>query len=363
MPHRRDVDHNTGPSPAAAVPDPVVQDWDFPRSSISALLLTRFAGEHSVPADVVLAGTGLTEPELEDPDLSVDAHQELRIVRNLVRALPDVPDLGMRAGLQYHLTAYGILGFAFISSPTVQDGMAVALRYLELSFAFCIPRVRFAGDELHVELDAAAIPADVRNFLIARDLSAIHTIMVELLPAPIPVQRIELSLPEQPNTAELGEFFGVVPKFGQPHDVIVLDPAFLGRPLPQANEQTLAMCEAQCRDLLAGRRERTGFAKQVRDQMLGPDGVRLGMEDVARKLHTTARTLHRKLNAEGTSFQSVRDEVRAALAEGMLRDGALSVDDIAIRLGYAEAASFIHAFKRWTGTTPMSYARRRGADR
>ncbi|WP_243788199.1 AraC family transcriptional regulator [Saccharopolyspora gloriosae] len=341
------------------VPDPVVRDWDFPRSPISALLLTRFAAEHHVAAEIVLQGTGLTEPELEDPSLSVDAHQELRIVRNLATALPDIPDLGMRAGLQYHLTSYGILGFAFISSATVSDGMAVALRYLELSFAFCIPRIRLAEGELRVELDASAIPADVRDFLVARDLSAIHTIFVELISSPIPVQRIELNLPEPPDGVQAPVFFGTVPEFGAAKNVIVLDPEFLTQPLPQANEHTLAMCEAQCRDLLAGRRERTGFAKQVRDQMLGPDGVRLGMEDVARKLHTTARTLYRRLNAEGTSFQTVRDEVRAALAEGMLRDGALSVDDIAIRLGYAEAASFIHAFKRWTGTTPMSYARRR----
>ncbi|MBB5069268.1 AraC family transcriptional regulator [Saccharopolyspora gloriosae] len=359
MPHRRDKDHSTGVRAPDAIPDPVVRDWDFPRSPISALLLTRFAAEYQVPAATVLCGTGLTETELEDPSFSVDAHQELRIVRNLVNALPPSPGLGMLAGLQYHLTAYGILGFAFISSPTVRDGMAVALRYLELSFAFCIPRIRWSGEELRVELDSSAIPSDVRDFLVERDLSAIHTIMVELLPAPIPVQRIELSLPPPPDGIEAPAFFGTVPSFGAPKDVIILDPAFLDQPLPQANEHTLAMCEAQCRDLLAGRRERTGFAKQVRDQMLGPDGVRMGMEDVARKLHTTARTLHRRLNAEGTNFQAVRDEVRAALAEGMLRDGALSVDDIAIRLGYAEAASFIHAFKRWTGTTPMSYARRR----
>ncbi|MFR9732195.1 AraC family transcriptional regulator [Saccharopolyspora sp. MS10] len=361
MPQRRDDDHNPAAGATGIIPDPVVRDWDFPRSPISALLLTRFAADHGVAAEVVLGGTGLTEPELEDPELSVDAHQELRIVRNLVEALPDVPGLGMLAGLRYHLTAYGILGFAFISSPAVRDGMAVALRYLELSFAFCIPRIRFDGEELRVELDASAIPADVREFLIARDLSAIHTIMVELLPAPIPVRRIELTLPEPPGSEALQEFFGVVPEFGAPLDVIILDPGFLDRPLPQANEHTLAMCEAQCRDLLAGRRERTGFAKQVRDHLLRPDGVRLGMDDVARKLHITARTLHRRLGAEGTSFQAVRDEVRSALAEGMLRDGALSVDDIAIRLGYAEAASFIHAFKRWTGTTPMSFARRRGA--
>ena len=359
MPQRSDTERTAGQIPGPAIPDPVVRDWDFPRSTTSAQLLTRFAAAEGVPPESLLCGTGLTEAELEDPNGSVDAHQELRIVRNLVAALPDDPDLGMRAGLHYHLTAYGILGFAFISSPTVRDGIAVALRYLELSFAFCIPRVRMSDGALRVELDTGAIPADVREFMLGRDLSAIYTIIRELLDQPIPLRGVQLSLPEPADLAEYERLFGTAPQFGSSADVVLLDPALLDHPLPQANAHTLAMCEAQCRELLAERRERAGFAKHVREQLLAPDGVRLSMEDVARRMHTTARTLHRRLHAEGTHFQAVRDEVRSALAEGMLRDGTLSVDDIAIRLGYAEAASFIHAFKRWTGSTPMAYARRR----
>ncbi len=45
------------------------------------------------------------------------------------------------------------------------------------------------------------------------------------------------------------------------------------------------------------------------------------------------------------------------LAEKLLATGALSVDDVALRLGYAEATSFIAAFKGWTGTTPARYRR------
>jgi len=355
MPQRSDT------AQESPIPDPVVRDWDFPRSPTSALLLTRFGAERDIPPEALLAGTGLTEAELGDPSGAVDAHQELRIVRNLVAAAPDEPDLhlGLRAGACYHLTAYGILGFAFISSPTVRDGMAVALRYLELSFAFCIPRVRTGDDALRVDLDTSAIPVDVRDFLLGRDLAAIHTIMRELLTSPIPVRGLQLSAPAPVETAAYERLFGVVPEFGCDQDAVLLDPAFLDQPLPQANPHTLAMCEAQCRDLLTDRRGRTGFARKVREQLLAPDGVRLSMADVARRLHTTARTLHRRLHAEGTHFQALRDEVRGALAEQMLRDEALSVDDIAIRLGYAEAASFIHAFKRWTGQTPMAYARRR----
>ncbi|MFE3259954.1 helix-turn-helix domain-containing protein [Nocardia sp. NPDC059091] len=60
---------------------------------------------------------------------------------------------------------------------------------------------------------------------------------------------------------------------------------------------------------------------------------------------------------ELASYRALLDEVRRTLAEEMLAATPLSVDDIAIRLGYAEATPFIHAFKRWTGTTPAAHRR------
>ena len=62
---------------------------------------------------------------------------------------------------------------------------------------------------------------------------------------------------------------------------------------------------------------------------------------------------------ENTTFRDLADEVHRMLAEELLATGALSVEDVALRLGYAEATSFIAAFKRWTGTTPGAYRRAR----
>jgi AraC-like DNA-binding protein len=69
------------------------------------------------------------------------------------------------------------------------------------------------------------------------------------------------------------------------------------------------------------------------------------------------------LEEAGTSYRALLDEVRRALAEELLVATPLSVDDVAIRLGYAEATPFIYAFKRWTGVTPAAYRRSRGPGR
>ena len=79
------------------------------------------------------------------------------------------------------------------------------------------------------------------------------------------------------------------------------------------------------------------------------------MEEVANALHLTVRTLRRRLREEATSFAQLRDEVRMALAEALLAGPRLSMEQIADRLGYADATSFISAFKRCRGRTPRSF--------
>jgi AraC-like DNA-binding protein len=63
-------------------------------------------------------------------------------------------------------------------------------------------------------------------------------------------------------------------------------------------------------------------------------------------------TLQRRLGAEGTSFQRVKDQSRREAAECLLRDDTLTVSEIAARLGFSDASSFVRAFRKWTGRTP-----------
>jgi AraC-like DNA-binding protein len=68
--------------------------------------------------------------------------------------------------------------------------------------------------------------------------------------------------------------------------------------------------------------------------------------------------LRRHLDREGTSYRSLFDEVRDTLAVEMLGAAGLTVAEVATRLGYAEPASFTHAFTRWRGTPPSHYRRK-----
>lgn len=326
--------------------------WDFRRSVASARLLAELAREHGVPWVHSLQNTGLDAAALADPSTEIEARQELQLIRNVVQALPQVPGLGLAAGTRYHLTAYGIWGFALISSPTLRSAIDVALRYLDLTFAFNRMTLEEDAQELRLVLDDRDIPEDVRRFCVERDAAAILTIQRELLGKPIVLRSLSLRLSRPPYAARLARLFGVRPAYDAARNVAAFDARLLDLPLPQANELTARACEDQCRRLLGARRARGGLAGTVRDRLLREPGHMPDMEAVAAELNVTSRTLRRKLLDEGTSYRALQDEVREALAVELLGTARLSIEDIAERLGYAEASSFIHAFKRWKGVSP-----------
>jgi AraC-like DNA-binding protein len=335
--------------------EPAIRHWDFPRGVAGTALLVRFGVDNGVTGDQLLAGSGLTAAQLSDPTTEVAARQELAVVRNLATALPDA---GVAAGREYHATTFGILGFAFLSSPTMRDAIAVALRYFDLSFAFSMPRVSLADGQVRLELDDQLLPADVARFLVERDLAAIHTVIDELVPGGVPLTGLTFRF-AAPATDVHRTVFGLTPEFGSAANMAMFDATYLDRSLPLANTHTVAMCEAQCRELVSRRRARSGIAHDVRERLTRLGAISSRMPEVARQLDVSTRTLRRRLEEEGTTFRALLDEVREALAEELLSTGAVPVEDIALRLGYAEASSFIHAFKRWKGVTPTAFMQRR----
>jgi AraC-like DNA-binding protein len=140
----------------------------------------------------------------------------------------------------------------------------------------------------------------------------------------------------------------------------VLVGADLSFQLPEANsERHEAALAEMAPALVEARRDVHVVVRHVLRHLLLTG--KTNMTDVAAHLGIHPRTLRRRLRREETSFEEVRDEVRYAVARELLRLGALSVSDIALTLDYASASSFVHAFRRWSGTSPTNW--RHGANR
>ncbi|OBG83471.1 hypothetical protein A5699_04215 [Mycobacterium sp. E802] len=337
-------------------------DLDLPRPSASALLLTTLGSEHGLPADVVLQGTGLEAGPLADPQTSVSGRQELRIVQNLIAGLGDRPALGVEAGMRYHLTTHGIWGFALSSCPTVRSAIEVGLRYVDLTFAFTEMSLVPGDDHVRLVLDASRLPVDVRRFFVERETASIANLGRQVTGDPAPLGRVHFAFPT-PVSLEPYRVFGQPPVFDAEANFIEVHRDALDLPIPQADPHAAAATEEQCRQLLAERLARSGYAGRVRDRLVQTPSQPPALEVIAHELHMSSRTLRRHLEREGTSYRSLLDEVRERLAEELLAIGALSVAEIGQRLGYADTPTFTAAFKRWKdGTPPSTYAAQRRAD-
>jgi len=329
----------------------VTYAWAFERSVHSVRLMADFAVESGISYQTILKGTGISQQQLLDPNMVVSGHQELQLIHNLVELFEDRPTLGLEVGTRYHFTTFGPLGMALISSASIREALDFALTYFSLTFAFTRFIVSDTKDGPLIELTDEDIPSSVRQFIIQRDAAALITVQRDLVQDNF-CQYLAFSFQPKGDVQPYIDLFGILPEFGAGRNFVLLDAHKVDQKLQMANDLVLNTAEEQCRQILDKRQSQKKFTALVQRQLMNIRGEMPSMEVVATRLHLNARTLRRHLAQEEMTFIQIREEVRQVLAEQYLALPKASVEQIAEWLGYAETASFIHAYKRWHGKTP-----------
>jgi len=333
-----------------------MSSWPQQRSISSVQLLTQLAQDSGIRLADCLRTTGISIHQLNDSEAVVSAQQELALIVNILQAYGHYQaQLGLEAGKRYHLSSYGIWGFALISSPTLREAMYLGLRYIDLTFAFHQARLEESADAARLILDGNAIPPICRQFLVDRDMSAIMTMVEELFNTTAPLLEVTFSHAAPADLSPYQQRFGLTPLFNQAENSIKFAGQLLELAIPQSNPTIAKLCESQCKALLTRRQQRSGTAAKVRDILLTQPQHIPDMEVVATRLCMSSRTLRRHLLAEGVSYRLLVDEVRMALAEELLTLRGITVEQISARLGYSEVSNFLHAFKRCKGKTPKAF--------
>lgn len=359
-------------------------------------LLAESLGAHGVPAATLLAGSGVAPAMLEDPDARVSVRQLLAVLARAAELAPE-PGWALRTGLRVRITHLGLYGYALLASPTPQHAIDFALRYRALASPLIgLAFARDGDDAVWSFADTLGLHRDapLLRAVIELQLGTQLALHRDVLGAALAPRRVRLSYPAPPHAALYRALLHCSDvAFDSGADELRFDAAWLGRPLAAGNAITAAMVQHTCDELLAelqiasaggsGAGDATGrtspdtaagareagaahdagastTAARVAAALLRTPGQFPGIEAVAAQLAISARTLRRRLLAEGRSFQQLLDEVRHRLALDYLRRTRMSTEDIAAALGFSDAANFRHAFKRWAGRTPGQW---RGAQR
>jgi AraC-like DNA-binding protein len=163
---------------------------------------------------------------------------------------------------------------------------------------------------------------------------------------------------DQPDfAADYPILFPAAIRFGQENSSITFDTVADHLPACRSEAEMLAFLSRAPRDwIFTGFREHS-VALRVRELILLSDHLNCRLDDAARALILTPRTLIRRLNAENTSFQAIKDGVRRDIAIRDLARGAKTIEAISHDIGFASTANFHRAFHRWMAMTPGAYRR------
>ena len=212
---------------------------------------------------------------------------------------------------------------------------------------------------------------DPTSFEVAPELGdltrfAIEEILGNILASPrwitgheLPLRELRCAYPAPAHAEVYRKYFACPIRFDAPDQQLRFDAGFLDTPLPQASSHAARMYRQHCRALInRDVREHDELVGRIRELTVKAGGRGMPLDECAASLSLSARTLRRKLQERGLSYQQIIDEVRSGLARTQLLAPRSSVEAVATRLGFSEAASFSRAFKRWTGMSPRQFRAR-----
>jgi len=325
-------------------------------SNQSVRIMTAMLGEAGLESAAVFRAAGLAPALADDPDGEISGAEELRFQQAFANATRHLPGLWLRTGLRYRLMSYGPLGLAVLAASNVAEGLRVLDAFQALTFSLMNYRVRGdGGAPVALSADDSLAPPDLREFLQERALGSVTMFLNDMRQRAFPFERIESVLDRPAGWLGCEALLGVPVMFGAAVTQWVFKPGAGAEPLPMSSPLLEETYQRMCARLIGNAEVTDPFVSRlygllVRSHRGFPSAV-----TVAPQLAVSERTLHRKLAARGTSFGAILDQVREQRARFMLERSALSVEQIGDILGFSETASFSRAFKRWTGTSPLTF--------
>ncbi|MCO8309856.1 AraC family transcriptional regulator [Pseudomonas mandelii] len=316
-----------------------------------SLVLNTFKAE-GLSSEALLTGSGISAADLSRADTRITTNQEMLVCANAVALRRDI---GLELGRRMHVSSYGMLGYALLTSATLGDALRLALHYpallgtlFELSLEEENERIWLtAGDYRE---NPALAPFNVEFCLVSMKVTC-----EDLLGHPLPLLGARFEHPAPDYQARYAERFDCPLQFDAVSNAFAFDKRWLEQPLPLADAITHQAMAERCRKQNTEFTGRQAWLGRIRQLLAAQLNAAPGLDGLAEQMNCSARTLRRHLKDLGCSYQELLDELRFEQAKRMLCEDQLPIYRIAETLGFSETASFRHAFVRWSGVAPSQF--------
>jgi AraC-like DNA-binding protein len=320
---------------------------------VAGILRTRLE-ESGVSVSAVLRKAGLPQDLFDQTRILVSTEELFALWRAIAEVSGD-PAIGLKLGTETRVERFHPSGIAALSTASFGAAVQHMGRYKRLSVPEEIVE-EVANGEWSIQFRWTLAVEAEPHVLIEHCFAWMLTIARHGSGTRIAPVRLELVQPRA-HIKSLERHFGCPVVCGRPRNAIVFREQDAAIPFVTRNAELLDMLAPRFEEDL--KQHTTGddsFLELVRgaiQQRL--TGHRPTTEDVARELHLSSRTLQRRLQESGSSFQRVLDEARHQMARYYLRNSVLELNEAAYLLGYEDANSFARAFRGWEGIPPSHW--------
>ena len=319
-------------------------------------MLARKLDELGVPPAGVLRHAGLPAGLFDQERILVSTEELFALYRGIAEASKD-PAIGLKLGTEPRVERYDPIAISAVSARSLRDALERLARYKQLTCPEEL-HVTERGDECRVRFRWLLAQETEPPVLVDLCFAWVVSIARRGTGDLVHPRRLELRGSAR-NRQMYAAHFGCPARFGGREDAIVFARADLDRPFATHNAELVATLAPQLETELSHALATGAIGEQVKGIVKRQlAGRRPGIEDVARELRLSSRTLQRRLTEDGASFQQLVQETRRELARHYLLHSSLELNETAYLLGYEDAPSFFRAFHGWEGSSPGQWRAR-----
>jgi len=322
--------------------------------TMDVALLLQVANQHGIDTTQLLTTMPYSLAELASGQVQMTYADKLVLFR-AVNQVFQGQGLGLLCGAQARLSHFGILGYAVLSSATIEQALRTGLKYLNLNGPlFSVTLIEQQG-RASIVMENVLDIGELLPFCSEYFLSALLALFDELTGKPLSDARLTFPYAAPYYVADYQRRFGGNLEFDHTHLSLSFDAQQLALPVKTHNvnqlKQYLHSCAAVCEALASPHR----LPNQIKAMLYQSSGQFPSLSNMAAQYGCSERTLRRRLTEHNTCYQTLLSEARVVLAKEYLLGTQLTVEEIGFRLGYSDAANFRRGFKRLTGQTPQQF--------
>jgi AraC-like DNA-binding protein len=310
-------------------------------------------GESGIRVSALLASAGLAPGLLDQPRILVTTEELFALWRAIARHSPD-PAIGLQLGTELKPEHFDPVALAALSTANFGEAMRQVARHKQLS---CPEEITHQIDDREWSIQFRWLLAIDAEPEVLTDLCFAWVLAIARCGTGTQLSPLRLEFVRwRPYQKSLERHFGCPILFGAARNAIVFRASDSELPFVTRNVDLLAMLAPQIDAELKQHKGEETFPERVRAAIQKKlTGRRPKMQDIARELHISSRTLQRRLQDAGYSFQQVLEEARHQMARHYLINSMLELNETAYLLGYEDANSFVRAFRTWEGVPPAHW--------